>query len=132
MKSTINLLAVALAASAQSGGGLRSLDLFARAPIPEEVAIAIKIVTNGTAPGSGKTVTVHYALATQAGLSVAQLAECDSTQVLALANAANTTRVYTLPVIVVGQRFLYVWFDNDALAGGAALTVEPIINGSQR
>lgn len=130
MKSIINLLAVALTASQQSGGGLRSLDLFATAPIPNQVAIAIKLTTNGTAPGSGKTVTAHYALATQSGLSVAQLSECDAEQVLALPNAINTTREYTLPTIICGQRFLYVWFDNDALAGGAALTVTPIINVS--
>ncbi len=130
MKSTINLLAVALTAGAQSGGGLRSLDLFGRAPIPNQVAIAIKLTTGAIAPGSGKTVTVHYALATQPGLSVAQLIEADATQVLDLPNAVNTTRVYTLPVIHIGQRYLYVWFDNDALAGGATLTAEPIINGS--
>lgn len=130
MKSVINLLAVALTAAQQSGGGLRSLDLFARAPFPDEVAIALKITTNGTAPGASKTVTVHYALAPQDGLSVAQLSEADATQALDLPNAADTTRIYTLPVIACGQRYLYLWFDNDALAGGAALTVTPTINGS--
>lgn len=130
MKSIFNLLAVALSASAQSGGGLRSLDLFARSPIPDEVGIQIKVTTGATAPGGGKTVTVNYALADQANLSVAQLGEAKATQVLALPNAITTTRIYTLPVIKASQRFLYVWFDNDALTGGATLNVQPTVNGS--
>lgn len=130
MKSIFYPLAVALTAAAQTGGGLRSIDLFARSPIPDKLAVAIKVTTNGVAPGAAKNLTVHYALATQAGLTVAQLADADAEQVFELPNAVTTTRIYTLPVVVVGQRFLYVWFDNDELAGGATLTVTPIINGS--
>lgn len=129
MKSVTHLLAVALTAAQQSGGGLRSIDLNF-VPVPNEVGIEIKVTTNGTAPGSGKTITAHYALAGELGLSVAQLSEADSEQVLELPDAATTTRIYTLPVIRAAQRFLYVWFDNDALAAGAALSVEPIINGA--
>ena len=130
MKSTINLLAVALTAGAQTGGGLRSLDLFASAPIPNQVAIAIKVSTGAVAPGAAKNLTVHYALATQAGLTVAQLSDADAEQAFELPNAVTTTRVYTLPVITVGQRYLYVWFDNDALTADATVTAQPIINGS--
>lgn len=130
MKTVFNVLAVALTAGAQTGGGLRSIDLFGRSPIPEQVAIAIKVATNGVAPGASKNLTVHYALATQPNLSVAQLSDADAEQAFVLPNAVNTTRVYTLPTLICGQRYLYLWFDNDALAGGAALNVQPIINGS--
>lgn len=130
MKSIFHPLAVALTAAAQTGGGLRSIDLFSRSPIPDQVAIAIKVTTNGVAPGAAKNLTVHYALSTQPNLTVAQLADADAEQVFELPNAVTTTRIYTLPTIVVGQRYLYVWFDSDELAGGAALTVTPTINGS--
>jgi len=127
MKNIFNLAAVTLTAAAQTGGGLREIDLFARAPFPENVAIGVTVTTNGTAPGSGDTVTAHYALADEPGLTVADLGDADATQDLTLPDAANTKRQYTLPVIVVGQRYLYLWFDNTALAGGAALNVQPKI-----
>lgn len=130
MKSIFHLLAVALTAGGQTGGGLRFADLFGSSPIPDEVGIQIKVTTNGTSPGSGKTVTVHYALADQPDLSVAQVSEADAEQVLDLPDAVTTTRVYTLPVIKVSQRYLYLWFDNDDLTADAALVVEPTINGS--
>lgn len=128
MKNEHNLNPVTLTAALVTGAGLRSFDLFSRAPLPTQVAIALRLLVNGTAPGSAKNLTCYYALAPSPDLTVAQLADAAGNQVFVLPNAASVTRDYTLQTINVGQRYLYLWFDHDALAGGCVLTVTPVLN----
>lgn len=128
MKNIFNVGSVALTATVATGAGLRMIDLFGRAPLPEQAAIELRLVTNGTAPGATKNITAHYALSNTPNLTVAQLGDADSEQTWELPNNANVERIYTLPIVYVGQRYLYIWFDHDALTGGAALTVSPKIN----
>lgn len=95
---------------------------------PDKLAVEVSVLTNATAPGANRTVTVYYAFADVATLTAAQAATASSNQVLAIANSITTTRVYTLPVIYISGRYLYLWLDHTARDAGStlALTVKVI------
>jgi hypothetical protein len=128
MKTVLNLAPIVFTAAAISGTGLRSVDLFGRSPIPESVGISFRAQGNAVAPGSGKTVTVYYALAPSPNMTIAELGGAASNQELALPAGAGGHAEFTLPVIVAGQRYLYLWFDHTAFDAGAGLTLTPVIN----
>jgi hypothetical protein len=98
----------------------------------DKVAVEVKVVTNGTAPGASRTLTVYYAFAGDSGLTAAQLATAASNQVLDLANASSTTRIYTLPVVYLSGKYLYLWNDHTARDASSALTVTYRIIGVGR
>jgi len=66
------------------------------------VSIEIEVTTNATAPGSSRTLTAYYGLATGpssgTAYTAAQIATATSNQVLALPTTSATVAVYTLPI----------------------------------
>lgn len=122
--------------TSQSGVSLQEIDLqgigatgyYSR----DKVAVEVEVLTNATAPGSSRTLTVYYALAGKAGLTAAELATAASNQVCDLPNASATKRVYTLPVVYISGRYLYLYFDHTARDAGSTLTVTLRIIGVGR
>lgn len=98
----------------------------------DKLAVEVSILTNATAPGANRTVTVYYAFATTGALTAAQMATASSNQVLAVANATTTTRVYTLPVVYISGRYLYLWLDHTARDASSTLTLTVKVLGVGR
>jgi len=89
----------------------------------DKIAVEISILNNATAPGAARTVTAYYGLASVGTYTAAQMATAASSQVLAVENTVSVTRVYTLPVIYMSGRYLYLWFDHTARDSGSVLTL---------
>jgi hypothetical protein len=92
-------------------------------------SLEFEVRTGGTAPGTSRTVTAYYAFASIGTYTAAEMSTAAASQSLALVNSANTTRVYTLPVVYLGARYLYVWFDHSALDASASFTLIGRVNG---
>lgn len=92
------------------------------------VAVELEVLTNGTAPGSTKNLTIYSAFSSSGSKQPAELATAADSLVCVLANAANVRRVYMMPVYYISARYLYVWFDHDALSNGATLDLTLRIN----
>ena len=98
----------------------------------DKLAVEVSILTNDTAPGANRTVTVYYAFATADALTAAQMATAASNQVLAVANSTEVTRVYTLPVVYISGRYLYLWLDHTARDASSTLTLTVRVLGVGR
>lgn len=98
----------------------------------EKLAVEVTILTNATAPGADRTVTVYYAFANAGAYTAAQMATAASNQILAVANATTTTRVYTLPVVYISGRYLYLWLDHTARDASSTLTLTVKVLGVGR
>lgn len=98
----------------------------------EKLAVEVSILTNATAPGANRTVTVYYAFAHTGAFTAAQMATAASNQVLAVANTASVTRVYTLPVVYISGRYLYLWLDHTARDASSTLTLTVKVLGVGR
>jgi hypothetical protein len=114
-------------ATSQTGVHLQTIDLQGALSgtynARDRVAVEVEVVTNGTAPGASRTLTVYYGLSARSSLTAAEMATAASNQVNDLPNAANTTRIYTLPVVYISGRYLYLWFDHTARDASSELTV---------
>ena len=91
-------------------------------------AIEVEVITNGTAPGATKDLTVKYAFSSYDNRNTTELSTAAASQALTLANAANARRSYSLPVTYMGAQYLHIWFDCVALAAGAGITIELRVN----
>lgn len=113
--------------SSVTGAYLEIVDLGDQAALSasarDKIAVEISILNNATAPGAARTVTAYYALASVGTYTAAQMATAASSQVMAVENTASVTRVYTLPVIYMSGRYLYLWFDHTARDSGSVLTL---------
>lgn len=121
---------------ATTGTALQIVDLLAEAARPydarDKLAVEVSILTNATAPGANRTVTVYYAFAHAGALTAAQMATAASNQVLAVANSTEVTRVYTLPVVYISGRYLYLWLDHTARDASSTLTLTVKVLGVGR
>lgn len=113
--------------SSLTGVSLQIVDLKSTAAAAyydrDKLAIEVAIETNATAPGASRTVTVYYGFAIYGGYTAAEMATAASNQVLAVANTASVKRVYTLPVVYISGRYLYLWLDHSARDASSALTL---------
>lgn len=97
----------------------------------DKVAIEVEALTNGVAPGAGVNLTLNYAFSSRKDDTVAELSTAAAQQAMVLPNSTNTKRVYLAPVSFIGARYLHIWFDHDALAAGATVTVTSQVNGKR-
>ena len=112
---------------ATSNAGAVKVDL-GGAPLPRFVVRA-GVVTNATAPGASRSVTVFWAgdnVEYDTGsVAVASLYETagETSLQVPLANTANNTKVGLSAPQDARGRWLYVWYDITALDAGATLTI---------
>lgn len=121
---------VALTIGATGGSGLlqQVIDLATVYNRGDLAAIELEVKTGVVAPGASKDLTVYYAFCSKDNRTSTQLSTAAASQVCTLANAADTIRVYSLPVDYMGAQFLHVWFDCSSLTAGAVITLELRVN----
>lgn len=117
--------------TAETGLFLAHVDLDTIYNGGDTAAIEVTVTTNGTAPGSGKNLTLNYAFSSGKTDSVAELTPASAQFACALPNTASVKRVFLAPVLFIGARYLHLWFDHDAIAAGAQLTVNVKVNGKR-
>lgn len=93
----------------------------------KEFSFVIEVLTNGTAPGTDKTLTFYFASTDSpvngAAYTAAELSTASEVYALALEDAGDTRRVYVVPNARSVGPYMHYWFDLTALDGGAALNV---------
>jgi hypothetical protein len=129
--------AVALSAILLEAGGtdqnITEVDFGEVRDAGHSISLSAKLVTNGTAPGTTKTVTVQQYWSdekiTPANAPTELLARKVAGTALAVPNSANATRYFEIQAEVNPKaRFLYLSTDWTALAAGAEIAATVRVN----
>lgn len=113
--------------TAETSIGLQKIALPAeyQSRVNDFVALEVEVATDpSVAPGSGKTLTAYAAFSAEdSTYTAAELKTAADSLACALQNTANVRRLYSLPLYNVSGKFLYFWFDHDAISAGLTVTV---------
>lgn len=120
--------AVTLAAAGATDGQITEIPI-GEVTAPEvNYVLTAKAVTNGTAPGVSKTITVNSYLSDEkispsSNVPTVLANRKTAHTALAVQNAANDTRQYEVVGLQrIKSQYLYISVDHTALAAGAAIT----------
>lgn len=111
--------------SAAIGQDLTQIDLNALTH-RSEFGLFVAVVTNATAPGVSRSVTMRWQFSPDSGVTNTAQFRSSSSLTCSLLNSANgTQRFHVADRVFPLARYLYVWFDYPALDSGAQLTISP-------
>jgi hypothetical protein len=95
----------------------------------DDAAIEIEVDTNGTAPGAGASLTAYVAQGYNPNYSVAQLKAGAIKTVFDISGLlANTKNVLLIPNFEQSSKYMFLFFDNAAMAAGATLNLRTQVN----
>lgn len=107
--------------TAETGIFLQQIDMESVYNLGDLAAPELEILTGSVAPGAGLNLNLNYAFSSVPNRTVAQLTPAAGTLACAIPSTGNTSKTYTAPVVYQGARYLYLWYDHDALPAGATL-----------
>lgn len=128
--ATTTLISATVTAAGTSDAGCVMLDL-AEQPITSRFALHIKTTGDATtAVGSSKTVKLYYAFSdesianlTSTGAPLQFASNGESSLTVALRNATSAVDRNATAILEARGRYLYVWYDVDALTAGSTVAV---------
>lgn len=98
----------------------------------DAISVELEVLTGATAPGASRNITVYFGFSNLSTYSATEMATSVENLEIDLVNSASTKQVFSLPVVFVGGRYLYVWFDHSARDAGSTLTLTSRIAGLSR